>query len=588
MVISVRLKFAISIVIGVLTCVCGLLLLAAPTRGDLATQALSLTFLQGLVVDGSPYLGVLILAAGLALSCVVYVSSQNDTIFFKSLRARLAASVQLSGLTKTMSTEDSSVMSRQLLMSALDQLETAASLEAELRSSLARQEQATQAARDEALVIRESSEASRRDGLLSAARTLGVAIEGIHGASENLRALSQSAGSGAKDQQRLVAEAVTTIDGLDSALVQMQNGSDRTVLQAQSARDRALGGAKVVDETVESIRQVERKAEDLAEVVRDLGSQARDVERIMEVISDIADQTNLLALNAAIEAARAGDAGRGFAVVADEVRKLAEKTMNATREVASRIEGIQNGVDRTGKDMEETSRRVDQAVTLAQSSGESLREIVDLAGSTAAHIHEIAEDTRRQTETGERVSRIVRQVSSISESSFEGAQNSSLAVDVLLERVVELEAMNAVFQLIGGGSIQKIVEGMAGQAAVRSMRRDDQELAMREALKRNPSFELLYITDGRGRQTVSNIGRGPSGLSADGGAVGKDWSTRAWFRQPVDMRGTVVSEVYVSSATGENCITVSTPLSTESGEILGVLAADINLGKASSAHSRAI
>jgi len=415
---------------------------------------------------------------------------------------------------------------------------------------------------------------------------LGVAIEGIHGASENLRALSQSAGTGAKDQQRLVAEAVSAMDGLDSALGQMQNGSDRTVVQAQSARDRALGGAKVVDETVESIRQVERKAEDLAEVVRDLGSQARDVERIMEVISDIADQTNLLALNAAIEAARAGDAGRGFAVVADEVRKLAEKTMNATREVASRIEGIQNGVERTGKDMEETSRRVDQAVTLAQSSGESLREIVDLAGSTAAHIHDIAEDTRRQAETGVRINRIVRQVSGISESSFEGAQNSSLAVDALLERVVELEAMNAVFQLIGGGSIQKIVEDMAGQAAVRSMRRDDQESAMREALKRNPSFELLYITDSRGRQTVSNIGRGPSGISADGGAVGKDWGTRAWFRQPVDMRGTVVSEVYLSSATGENCITVSTPIRSQPGEIVGVLAADINLGKASSAHSR--
>ncbi|MDP3427140.1 MAG: methyl-accepting chemotaxis protein, partial [Humidesulfovibrio sp.] len=110
----------------------------------------------------------------------------------------------------------------------------------------------------------------------------------------------------------------------------MQSGADRAVVQAQSARDRALSGAKVVDETVEAIRQVERKAEDLAEVVRNLGSQARDVERIMEVISDIADQTNLLALNAAIEAARAGDAGRGFAVVADEVRKLAEKTMNAT------------------------------------------------------------------------------------------------------------------------------------------------------------------------------------------------------------------------------------------------------------------
>jgi len=358
------------------------------------------------------------------------------------------------------------------------------------------------------------------------------------------------------------------------------------VVQAQAARDRALGGAKVVDETVEAIRLVERKAEDLAEVVRDLGSQARDVERIMEVISDIADQTNLLALNAAIEAARAGDAGRGFAVVADEVRKLAEKTMNATRDVANHIKGIQSGVGRTGQDMAETSRRVDQAVTLAQSSGDALREIVELAGNSTTHIHDIAEDTRRQAEIGERISRIVRQVSGISESSFEGAQNASLAVDGLLERVVELESMNAVFQLIGGGSIQKIVEDMAGLATVRAMRRDGQEQAMRETLKRNPSFELLYITDANGRQTVANVGRGPGGISADGAAVGKDWSARPWFRQPLAMRGTVVSEVYVSSATGDNCITVSTPIMTQEGAVAGVLAADINLGKASSAPSR--
>jgi methyl-accepting chemotaxis protein len=189
--------------------------------------------------------------------------------------------------------DDTSVISRMTLFTALDELVAAASLEAELRDSLVRQERELQSARDEAVLIRESAETSRRDGLLSAARTLGVAIGGIHGASENLRALSQSAGSGAMDQQRLVAEAVAAMDGLDSALGQMQSGADQAVVQAQSARDRALSGAKVVDETVEAIRQVERKAEDLAEVVRSLGSQARDVERIMEVISDIADQTNL-------------------------------------------------------------------------------------------------------------------------------------------------------------------------------------------------------------------------------------------------------------------------------------------------------
>jgi len=586
MAISGRAKSTILNVLSVLNVVGGLLLLAAPSLGDNANRTNQLTFLQSVASGSILPLGLLLLVAGLALIYVSMTTAADDKSFQSKLRTRLEALTHLAGLAKVDGDNDTSVISRMTLFAALDGLEAAGSREASLRESLARQEQALQAARDEAVRIRESAETSRRDGLLSAARTLGVAIGGIHEASENLRSLSQAAGSGAMDQQRLVAEAVAAMDGLDSALGQMQNGADRAVVQAQSARDRALSGAKVVDETVVAIRQVERKAEDLAEVVRSLGSQARDVERIMEVISDIADQTNLLALNAAIEAARAGDAGRGFAVVADEVRKLAEKTMNATRDVANHIEGIQKGVDRTGQDMAETSRRVDEAVTLAQSSGGALREIVELAGNSTTHIHDIAEDTRRQAETGERISRIVRQVSGISEASFEGAQSSSHAVDGLLGRVEELESMNAVFQLIGGGSMQKIVEDMAGLPPMRAMSRENQEQAMRDTLKRNPSFELLYITDAKGRQTVANVGRGSGGISADGTAVGRDWGTRAWFRQPIDMRGTVVSEVYVSSATGENCITVSTPIFGPSEAIVGILAADINLGKASSAHSR--
>lgn len=140
--------------------------------------------------------------------------------------------------------------------------------------------------------------------------------------------------------------------------------------------------------------------------------------------------------------------------------------------------------------------------------------------------------------------------------------------------------MNAVFQLLGSGAVQGVVEGLAADPRVVSMQRAEQESALRQALSQQQSLELLYLTDAKGRQVISNIGRGPGGITADTSSHGRDWSTRAWYRQPVQSRSLAVSEVYVSSATGENCITVSAPIIAKTGELAGVLGVDVNLGRA--------
>ncbi|GAA65364.1 methyl-accepting chemotaxis protein [Pseudoalteromonas sp. BSi20311] len=111
---------------------------------------------------------------------------------------------------------------------------------------------------------------------------------------------------------------------------------------------------------------------------------ANDIQSITQVIQNIAEQTNLLALNAAIEAARAGEQGRGFAVVADEVRNLANKTNDATKQIADMLTQINANSIKTNDDMKQVSQNSATVKSELETVTESFIAINQDIGSSSA------------------------------------------------------------------------------------------------------------------------------------------------------------------------------------------------------------
>lgn len=420
-------------------------------------------------------------------------------------------------------------------------------------------------------------EQARCKGLLSAAGTLENAVEGIRSSSSFLDKASTRANEGAGRQQEYLSSVVSSMEQIDVSIRNSVERAESAAVEAEQAAEKAREGELVLDQTIESINSVMNNTNELNDRVETLGKQAEGIGSIMSVISDIADQTNLLALNAAIEAARAGDAGRGFAVVADEVRNLAEKTMEATRDVGTEIGRIQEHVLKTVDGVNHITGLAGDASELASRSGQALGEIVELAAKSSEGVRHIAREALEQAEASNSVREAVTEVHMISDETGQAMNGADEAVVDLGARITDLDDMVGVFKLVGNGKVQEVIDSLAKSSDILSLDRELQERAMRSVVRNNSFLELLYVTDHTGKQTVSNISGQWDNYSVDKSAYGNDWSSREWFRGVVEDQTIFISDVYKSSATGGNCITVSGPFFNSSGRLIGVIAADVRI-----------
>ncbi|EGU37836.1 methyl-accepting chemotaxis protein [Vibrio ichthyoenteri ATCC 700023] len=264
---------------------------------------------------------------------------------------------------------------------------------------------------------------------------------------KDLESISQDVVSGASAQADKAGLIATAAEELSLTIAEVAQQGSATFEESKRSESTAEGGRDVIREMVASIQQVSQQMGDMSTQMNQLGSHGEKIGSVIKVIEDIAEQTNLLALNAAIEAARAGEFGRGFAVVADEVRALAERTTNATKEVAGIIQSIQSGTQEAVTFTEDNCRLVEIGVSQSEGAVNALEEIVAGASHVQSMINSIATAAEEQTAVTREIAADITSISDISAHSLELANSSSTNVVGLNQKVSQLEELVGKFRI---------------------------------------------------------------------------------------------------------------------------------------------
>jgi methyl-accepting chemotaxis protein len=245
--------------------------------------------------------------------------------------------------------------------------------------------------------------------------------------------------SRAKDQEQAALRMCDLITEMSSTMQALAAKADKTSEGTKATSDEAAEGKRIVGYTVDCIRQVSDYATRTAEGMLALEKQADGINKIVELIKDIADQTNLLALNAAIEAARAGESGRGFAVVASEVRKLAEKTMRATEDVKKSISSLQTGVNENKSLTDQSVKLAEDAKLQAEKSGDKLGSIVAMANQAVTEVQIITHDTAAQAKTGTVLAEDMQKITELARNTTQDMDESAQFVSSLTRLAEDLK-----------------------------------------------------------------------------------------------------------------------------------------------------
>ena len=282
-------------------------------------------------------------------------------------------------------------------------------------------------------------------------RTLVAQVQGtvsrVTETTQLVDATSTELMAASSEQLREIRDTGESVLQMAGRINEVSAQAQQTAAVARQSLTATESGLKAVQDTIGGMNTIRDQIQETSKRIKRLGESSQEIGEITELISDITEQTNVLALNAAIQAASAGEAGRGFSVVDEEVQRLAERSADATRQIAALVKAIQTDTLDAVAAMERSTQGVVEGTRLTDAAGNALNEIDRVSHQLSELITDISSRALGEAQSANVVAANIQHIFAVTEQTGEGTRSTAQMVRELSHTADELKHSVARFKI---------------------------------------------------------------------------------------------------------------------------------------------
>lgn len=240
-------------------------------------------------------------------------------------------------------------------------------------------------------------------------------------AAMNIRTDIQHMANGSASQVQGAEQSARSTEEMAIGVQKIAEAAGTISEQAETVSSEVEFGFVEIQSAIEQMNIIRQSADQTAADVEQFVNRSKEIEQIVDVISDISNQTALLSLNASIEAARAGEHGRGFSVVAGEVKKLAEQTSQSISHIVELIQFIQHSSTQVTGSMRNNITDIYNGIDRMKKVGDSFDHIRQSIRQVSSQMQDVSATTEQISAGTEEIAATMGEMLTVAQQSAESA-----------------------------------------------------------------------------------------------------------------------------------------------------------------------